>query len=391
MALIRQKKQFISIELFSLAICAYAIGTTEFVAVGLVPDIATDLSIKVSKAGYTISLYAIGVAVGAPFLTAITSRFRRNTLLVLLLAFFILANLIAFISTNLTILLVARFLSGLSHGVFFGIASTIAIKIVDPERSASAIAMVFSGLTLAIISGVPFGTYIGQKFGWRFAFLGVAVLGIMALITVILLFKKRIEGTNLTVSHQLKPLQSKAVLVSIGVTLLGYGGTFIPFTYLSVLLSDIAGFPKHSISTILFGYGCAMAFGNLIGGRLANKHTYRSLIWMFTLQTIVLISLTFALDSQIATLIILIPMGVFAFSNVPALQFYIVNLTRKRYPGTEDVVSALNISGFNLGVAIASVIGGLVIESNFGLVATPWVGGMMVLSGLALLIISRRI
>ncbi|MFE4710166.1 MFS transporter [Paenibacillus sp. NPDC056722] len=377
--------------LFALAISAFGIGTTEFVPVGLITTIANDLNIAVTLAGLLISGYALGVAIGAPILTALTNRMSRKSLLMSLMIVFIIGNIVAAIAPNFELLLIARFITAFSHGVFFSIGATIAVQLVSPEKKASAIALMFTGLTIAIVTGVPLGTYIGQAFGWRATFWGVALLGVIAIVSSAILIPKNLKQSPPTkFSDMFRLLTNSRLLLGFLITALGYGGTFVAFTYLTPLLHDVTGISQGMINIILIVYGVAVAFGNSFGGKLANKNPIRALFWMFIIQAAVLILLTFLAPFKTGGIIGVILMGLFAFMNVPGLQLYVVQLAEKYVPGAVDVASAINIAAFNVGIAIGSVVGGVVVE-HMGYVHTPWIGAIMVFFAIILTGISAKL
>lgn len=377
------------LALLALAISAYAIGTTEFVIVGLLPTVATDLNVSLPMAGMVVSVYALGVTVGAPVLTALTGRLRRKPLLLGLMGLFIAGNLLAGVSPNYETLLAARVLSAFAHGVFFSVGATIAADLVPEDKRASAIAMMFSGLTIAIVTGVPMGTWIGQHFGWRATFLAVSALGVIGALGVAALVPAKLSQPPAAgLGTQVRVLAKPRLLLAFAITALGYGGTFVAFTYLAPILETITGFSSGTVSLVLVLYGAAIAVGNMVGGKLANRNPVRALAWLFALQAVVLIVFTFTASSPVPALITLAGMGALAFANVPGLQLYVVQLAQRHAPGAVDVASALNIAAFNLGIAAGAFFGGRVVDSALGLAATPWVGGLFVLGGLALTLLS---
>lgn len=375
------------LALFALTIAAYAIGTTEFVIVGLLPTVAADLSIDLPRAGLIVSVYALSVTFGAPILTALTGRIARKPLLLGLMALFILGNTAAALSPGYETLLVARVLSAFAHGVFFSVGATIAADLVSADRRASAIAMMFMGLTVAIVTGVPMGTFIGQTFGWRATFWAVAGLGVIALAGIALLLPADLSrAAPARLSDQLRVLGSGRLLLVFGMTALGYGGTFVAFTYLAAILEHITGFAASSVSLILVLYGLAIAAGNIAGGRIADRDPVKALTYLFLAQAAVLALFSFTAVSPWLTLPTLAALGFLSFANVPGLQIYVVELAKKYRPGAVDVASAFNIAAFNLGIAIGAWVGGRVVASSLGLDATPWVGALLVVGALGLTI-----
>ncbi|MED1489506.1 MFS transporter [Bacillus smithii] len=373
-----------TLALLALAVSAFAIGTTEFISVGLLPLISKSLHVSVSVAGLTVSLYALGVTFGAPILTAITSQMPRKSLLLWIMFVFIIGNSLAAIATNIGVLLVARVISAFSHGVFMSIASTIAASLVSENRRASAISIMFTGLTVATVTGVPFGTFIGQQFGWRLAFMFIVAVGVIAFIANSILVPSDLrKGVRTTFRDQLKLVTNGRLLLLFVITALGYGGTFVVFTYLSPLLQDITGFQEQTVAVILLVYGVAIAIGNVIGGKLSNHNPIGALFYMFIVQSMVLFILTFTAPFKIAGLLTILFMGLLAFMNVPGLQVYVVMLAERFVPSAVDVASAINIAAFNAGIAIGSYLGGIVTDS-LGLIHTPWIGALMVLGAVIL-------
>ncbi|MBB3125191.1 putative MFS family arabinose efflux permease [Mesoflavibacter sabulilitoris] len=384
----KSKRKSLPAALWALTISAFGIGTTEFVIVGLLPTVANDLNTSISSAGLLVSLYAVGVAIGAPVLTALTSQIARKRLLIAIMLLFIIGNGLAAIAPSFILLILARILTGFAHGVFFSIGSTIAASLVPEDKRASAISIMFAGLTVAIVTGVQLGTYIGQNFGWRATFIGVAILGIIGAVASYFLVPASIKTSKpLRIVDQLKVLKNRSILLVLAITALGYGGTFVTFTYLAPLLEEVTGFSANMTSVLLLVYGIAIALGNVIGGKVSNKKPGKALMVMFALQAIVLFILYFTASSQTWSVVTLFFMGILAFSNVPALQLYVVKMSEKYLPGTEDVSSALNIAAFNVGIAIGAYVGGLIIESSLGVGATPWVGSMLVIVGFLITLI----
>ena len=380
-----------TLALLALAISAFAIGTTEFISVGLLPLIADDLNISVTTAGLTVTLYALGVTFGAPVLTSLTTRVSRKTLLLALMLVFIAGNSLAAAASGIGVLLTARVISALSHGLFMSIASTIAADLVPEDRRASAISMMFTGLTVATVTGVPLGTFLGQQLGWRAAFVAIVAIGIIALIFNLILVPSGLrKGTRTPLREQVKLVTSGRLLLAFAITALGYGGTFVVFTYLSPLLHEISGFQEKTVALILLVYGIAIAIGNVIGGKAANRKPMNALFYMFALQAIVLLIFTFTAPFKTAALITIFFMGLLAFMNVPGLQVFVVMLADRYAPGARDVASAVNIAAFNAGIAIGAYLGGIVTD-HMGLIHTAWVGAVMVFGAVLLTAWSRAL
>ncbi len=367
------------LALWALTLSAFAIGTTEFVIVGLVPTIAQDLGVSLPSAGLLVSLYAVGVAIGAPVLTALTGRWPRKTVLLSLMALFVVGNLFAWQAPSYESLIIARILTGLAHGVFFAIGSTIATNLVSKDKEASAIAIMFTGLTVALVTGVPLGTLIGQNFGWRATFLVVSLLGLIAFIGSALLVPKDLkQSAPAKLREQLQVLMEPRLLLVYLITALGYGGTFTAFTYLAPILEQVSGFSPNAIALVLLVYGASVAVGNIWGGKLADsKGPIKALSIIFSALTLVLLAFTFTASNPILAVLTILVWGAFAFGNVPGLQVYVVQLAEKYTPNAVDVASGLNIAAFNVGIALGSLIGGLVVE-DMSLMDTPWIGALIV-------------
>ena len=379
------------LALFALTLSAFAIGTTEFVIVGLLPTIASQLQVTLPSAGLLVSLYALGVAIGAPLLTAMTGKLPRKWLLVGLMALFTLGNLLAWQAPDYGTLILARVLTGLAHGVFFSIGSTIATSLVPKEKAATAIAIMFTGLTVALVTGVPLGTWIGQLFGWRETFLVVSALGLIACVGSYCLIPANLpRGATASLREQLTVLTQPALLRVYAKTALGYGGAFTAFTFLAPILQQVSGFSASSISLILLVYGVSVAVGNIWGGKLADKKgALPALKILFSGLVVILLALTFTASHPLLVVLTVLVWGAFAFGNVPALQVLVVQEAGHHAPNAVDVASGLNIAAFNIGIAIGSVVGGLVVE-HLGLMHTPWVGALIVLAALGLTLVSER-
>ncbi|HBM60270.1 MAG TPA: MFS sugar transporter [Citreicella sp.] len=380
------------LALWALTISAFAVGTTEFVIVGLLPTIAADLGVSLPSAGLLVSLYALGVTIGAPVLTALAGGLPRKTLLLSLLVLFVAGNAFAAFAPGYGSLVAARFLTGLAHGVFFAIASTIATSLVPRENESSAIALVFLGLTVALVTGVPLGTWIGQTFGWQSTFLGVVVLGLIGLLASARLVPSNLtQGPPPTLRDQARVLTSPRLLLVYLITAVGYGGNFIAFTYLAPMLTDVTGLGTGAVSLVILLYGASVAAGNILGGRLADRiGAIPALSLIFLGLSVVLLALGAVLTSPLAAIAVIAVWGGFAFANVPPLQAYTVQIAREVAPDAVDVASGLNIGAFNLGIAFGAWAGGIAVES-LGLAATPYLGAAVVVLGLGLTRLSGRL
>jgi DHA1 family inner membrane transport protein len=261
-----------SLGLYALTLGAFAIGTTEFVPVGLLPEIARDLHVSISAAGFLVTGYALGVAIGAPLFTIALNRVNRKTVLILMLTFFIAGNGLAAVANDYGVLLLARIIAAFNHGTFFGIGAIVAGSLVPKERSASAIATMFLGLTVAMVMGVPFGAFVGQHLGWHAPFALIALIGVLALAGVWLLVPS-IESKNPNLTAELRTLASGPVMLSLLTTLLGFGGVFVLFTYISPLLQEVTGFTPHAVAALLVLFGVGTLAGNLAAGRAGSSRS----------------------------------------------------------------------------------------------------------------------
>ncbi|EGT3627423.1 MFS transporter [Morganella morganii] len=373
------------LALLALTLSAFAIGTTEFVIVGLIPTMAQDLNVSLPSAGLLVSLYALGVAIGAPVLTALTGNWNRKTVLLSVMSLFVAGNLLAWQAPSYETLIAARILTGLAHGVFFSIGSTIATGLVPKEKAASAIAIMFTGLTVALVTGVPLGTYIGQTFGWQSTFLAVALLGFIALVGSAFLVPNNLKQASAArILTQVKVLGEPRLLLVFAITAVGYGGTFVAFTYLAPILQQVTGFNASAIGAIMLVYGVSVAFGNIWGGKMADKMgPVKALSYIFAGLAAVLLVFNFTAVNPIAAVLTILVWGAFAFGNVPGLQVYVVKLAETYAPDAVDVASGLNIAAFNVGIALGAWGGGIIV-TNLGLMHTPWIGALVVLSALLL-------
>ncbi|CAN7781173.1 MFS transporter [Caballeronia sp. LjRoot34] len=380
------------LALLALTIGAFAIGTTEFVIVGLIPTIASNLNVNLPSAGLLVSFYALGVAVGAPVLTALTGRVPRKVLLVALMALFTAANLLAWRAPGYDTLIVARVLSGLAHGAFFSVGSVIATSLVPKEKSASAIATMFSGLTVAFVTGVPLGTIVGQHFGWRATFLVVAAFGLIAMTGALVFVPKNIAHTvPASIRRQAELFAQPRLLLVFAMTAVGYGGSLIAFTYVAPILEQISGFTPTVVGVVLLVYGVSVAVGNFWGGKFADTHgPIPALKVIFGVLAVVLLLLEVTASSKALVLLTVLAWGAVAFGNVPALQVYVVKQAERFAPHSVGVASGMNIAAFNLGVAGGSSAGGQIV-THLGLMHTPWIAALVVLAALALTTLSGRL
>lgn len=349
--------------LFLIAINAFAIGLTEFISVGLIPMFVTDFGISEQTASLSVTLYAAGVIIGAPLLSSLTTKMKRKNVLLLVMIIFIIGNIIVVTAPNFNTLIVGRFISAFAHGLFMTAASIIAAGVVSPEQKSSAIATMFTGLTVATIFGVPIGTFLAMFFSWRTTFLIITLLGIIIFIVDIIFIPNNIKSpVTSSLKEQLQVFASKKVFVILLITTLAYGSTFIIYTFISPLLLTV-NFSQSSVTIILFIYGIMVAIGNTIGGNLTNTKPLSNLRKIIFGQIITFVLLGIFIPFKYLLLIATILMGLFAFMNVPGLQLAVLERAQRYTPNSIDLATALNISAFNLGIAGGSYIGGIVYSS----------------------------
>jgi DHA1 family inner membrane transport protein len=377
--------------LLSMKVGGFAIGTTEYASVGVLPQIADDFGINLARAGLVVSGYALGVSFGSPILAALTGNLSRKTLMLAVMALFVLANAAAALSASYEFLIVARIVSALPHGIFFGVGAAIAASLVGEDRRASAVAIVFGGLTIAVAAGVPIATVIGQRLGWPMTYWFVAAIGLVSLLAMAATLPRKIDIAPAGgLIEQVKVLGSGRLLIAFGMNFCAWGGTFVAFAYLPSILADITGFGPNGVAWMLALYGVSVIVGNFLGGRVSDKKVVPALALMLGAQAAVLLIFTFTASSMLGSILTLGVLGALMFCNVPGLALYVVQLAQRHRPGNVDIASTINVSAANAGIALGAFIGGLVADSRLGLGATPWVGALMVGVGLLLTLWSGR-
>ena len=365
--------------LYALAAGAFGIGTTEFVIMGLLIQVAVDLKVTIATAGLLISGYALGVFVGAPVLTVATSRWPRKTVLIGLMAIFTLGNLCCALAPNYTLLLLARVVTSLAHGTFFGVGSVVATSLVPADRRASAISIMFTGLTIATLLGVPAGAWLGLHFGWRSTFWAVAAIGVLAMLVIATLVPAdREHGKRIAVRGELRAIGQPSVLLGLLMTVLGFAGVFTVFTYIQPILTEVTGFAQGAVSPILLVFGVGLIAGNLLGGKLADRHLTRALWSTLVALIVVLGAMSFALHNKALAVLFVGLLGVAAFATVPPLQLWVLH----KADDAKNLASSLNIGAFNLGNALGAWLGGVVVARGPGLGALTWIAALVTFSGL---------
>ncbi|SDL48577.1 MFS transporter, DHA1 family, inner membrane transport protein [Paenibacillus sp. OK060] len=377
------KRGAFPLSLLCLTVGAFAIGMTEFIIMGLLPNVATDLNVSIPQAGQLITGYALGVAVGAPILTVFTHKIPQKKLLVLLMCIFIIGNALSVIAPTYGLLISARILTAFAHGTFLGVGSLMATRLVAPERRAGAVSVVLAGLTIANIIGVPFGTFIGQQLGWRSSFGAITILGIISLIGIIRFIPVIQQGPPANLGQQFRNLVRPQVLLILLIGALGCGSLFAVFTYITPMLVDISGFAEQSVTWILVLFGVGVTLGNILGGRLADWKLMPSLMVNFGILAVLLAALTLTLDNPYHAVITIFCWGVAAFGIMPGLQIRIMNMTRE----APLLATTSSHSAFNLGNAGGAYLGGFAI-THTGLISVPLYAAVIAALGLVGLFVS---
>jgi DHA1 family inner membrane transport protein len=370
------------VGLYALTAGAFGIGTTEFVIMGLLQQVAADLGVTIATAGLLISGYALGVFVGAPVLTLATGRWPRKTVLVGLMVIFTLGNLACALAPTYAWLMGARIVTSLAHGTFFGVGAVVATGMVATDRKASAISIMFTGLTVATLLGVPAGAWLGLHYGWRATFYAVAAIGIVATAVIALLVPAPTEApAPSNWRDDVRVLAKPQVSLGLLNTVFGFAGVFAVFTYIQPLLIHVSGFAESAVSPILLVFGVGMIVGNLVGGRLADRALARALLGTLATLAIVLLAMTFALRSHVLAIVSVGVLGAAAFATVSPLQMRVL---QKADGAGQSLASSFNIAAFNLGNALGAWLGSVVIAHGPGLGALPAIASLLPLAALAI-------
>ncbi|MCO6418506.1 MFS transporter [Siccirubricoccus sp. KC 17139] len=374
--------------LFALTAGAFGIGVTEFVVMGLLIEIGADLRISIAAAGTLISGYALGVVAGAPLITAATSRFSRRDVLLGLMLVFTLGNLACAVAPSYGWLMAARVLTAFAHGTFFGVGSVVAAGLVAPDKRASAIAIMFTGLTLANILGVPFGTWLGQTHGWRATFWAVTAIGLAVMPAIALLVPRdRPEAGAGEWRRDLEVMRRLPVLLGFLTTVLGFAGVFAVFTYVAPLLTRVSGLSDAAVSPVLLVFGGGLVLGNLLGGKLADRGLMPALLGTLAALAAVLLAMAAALPNPVTAVAAVFLLGAAGFATVPPLQSWVL---QQAAGAGQSLAASFNIAAFNLGNALGAWLGGVTIEHGPGLAALPLVAALLPLSALGLAWLGRE-
>jgi len=375
------------LPLLALALASFGIGTTEFVIMGLLPDVAADLGVTIPTAGLLVTGYALSVAFGSPFLAVATARMNRRKALLVLTAVFILGNILCALAPSYWLLMGARIVTALCHGAFFGLGSVVAASLVPPQKKAQAIAMMFAGLTVANILGVPFGTGLGQALGWRATFWAVAVIGAAAALALALWLPRAIPVPPMRLRQEARSLGSVQVILAMVISVLASASLFSVFTYIAPILLNVTQISPHAVTLMLLLFGAGLTLGNFIGGRLADWRLMPTMIGVFVLlgPTVALFAFTSAFAwAAAATLFV---WGILAFALVPPLQMRVVTEASH----APNLASTLNQGAFNLGNATGAWVGEVVLTAGLPYAQLPWIGTALAFAALALAIVSYRL
>ena len=372
------------LAVLALALGGFGIGTTEFVAMGLLPDIAASLGITEPTAGHVISAYALGVVIGAPLIACLAARMNRKTLLLALMAVFTLGNLASVLAPSYGTLMAARFVAGLPHGAFFGVAALVAAHLMGPRNRAKAVAHVMTGLTVATVLGVPMASWLGQALGWRSAFGLVVVVGLITL-TAIWFWLPTLRSMHVTSPlTELGALRRVQVWLALLVGMIGFGGMFAVYTYISTTMTDVAGLPRGLVPLALMVFGVGMVVGNLVGGRMADKSVIRGLYVSIGALGAVLALFVLAAHNPWTALVVLFGIGAAGSAVAPALQTRLMDVAH----GAQTLAAALNHSALNIGNATGAWVGGVVIAAGYGYTAPAAAGAVLAAAGLVVLTVS---
>ncbi|CAM5698415.1 MFS transporter [Streptomyces purpurascens] len=375
--------------LIALALGGFGIGLTEFLIAGLLPQVASSFEVTEAAAGWLISGYALSVAVGAIALTAATARLPRKPVLVGLVALFVIGNLLSAVAPNYPVMLLGRIVAALCHGSFFGIGSLVARSLVAPERKSRAVAVMFAGLTVANVLGVPFGALVGERWGWRAAFWAVTAIGVLALAGIAALVPGRAGEQRSTppsgLRDQLRAFRSSQVWLTLAATALSYGGMFGAFSYIAYTFTEVSGFAPADVAWLLMVYGVGLVVGNLVGGRAADRDRDRALVLSLLGLTLTLALFGLLAHSATASVVLVFLMGVTGFASVPGMITRVTDVAH----GAALAASA-NVSASNVGNALGAWLGGLAISAGLGYTAPLYVGAGIALTSVVVMMVAAR-
>ncbi|UHA72466.1 MFS transporter [Paenibacillus sp. 481] len=382
-----KQQKILTLNLFLLT---FVLGTSEFVIVGLLTEVSTDLNISISTAGALVSAFAISFAICTPVLTAIFSRFSKYPLMLSLIGVFIIGNIITAISSSFALLLISRIITAIVTGVLIALAMAVASETVSEEKRGTAISIVFMGFTIASVVGVPLGTIIGQWGGWQLAFWFTALLGIISLITSAATIPKGLKGFQSSLKQQLELLTNSRIIIAFSIPALSIGATYTVYTYLAPLLQEVLFIPNKYISLVFLLYGVVSVFSTLIGGRLANRNGISKLRYVFLIQAVILASIYVTFNSMATGLISISFIAFIIYIMNSTMQLYFIDLANKYFPTAKDLASSLTPVSINIGIALGSALGG-VVTTHKELIDVSWFGAIVAIAASLLTFISYRL
>ena len=368
-------------SLIALAIGGFGIGMSEFVMMGILPDVAKDLNVTIPQAGHFISAYALGVVIGAPILVAIAGNYPPKKILFSLMIGFTVFNSFSVFASSYGLMLISRLLSGLPHGSFFGVGAVVASRLVPKEKAASAVAMMFSGLTIANIIGIPLGTYVGHNISWRYTFMIVVAVGLVTVLAIKFWLPNIEKSEPIPLKQALKIFKRTELWLILAITAVGTGGFFAWYSYITPLLTDVSGFDSDMVIFILMLAGLGMTFGNVLGGKLADKFSpIKATALLLSVMSLCLITISLIAPIQWAMLLMVFVTGAFAFSTAPSIQMLMIKSAKE----SEMLASSVNQAAFNIANAVGAFLGGLPIAAGYGYTSPELVGACLAFGGVLL-------
>jgi DHA1 family inner membrane transport protein len=375
------------LALLALALGTFGIGTTEFGMIGVLPEVAKGFGVSVPTAGLLVTSYALGVMIGAPVMTLLGTRLSRKHMLTLLMLLFVAGSLISALAPAFGVMVAGRVVAACAHGAFFGIGAVVAADLVPPQKKASAISLMFTGLTVANVVGVPLSAYIAQNAGWRATFFVIAAIGVAGLAGIVKLVPDIPKPTGVSLRNEVSVFRDPQVLLAMAMTVLGFGGVFAATTYLAPMMTTVTGFAESSITWLLVVFGLGLVVGNLIGGRFADRALMRMLLISLSGLAAVLALFTLTAHNKITATVTIFLIGALGFANVPPLQKRILD----KAASAPTLASAANIGAFNLGNALAAWLGGVIITAGLGYTAVNWLGAIFAASAVVLTVLSAAL
>ncbi|MDK8183545.1 MFS transporter [Paenibacillus sp. UMB4589-SE434] len=382
-----RQQMLLTMNLFLLT---FVLGTSEFVIVGLLTEVSSDLNITISTAGALVSVFAISFAIGTPIFTAIFSRFSKYPLMLALIGVFIVGNLITAVSSSYELLLFSRIITAVATGVLISLAMAVASEAVSSERRGTVISIIFAGFTIASVIGVPLGTYIGQWGGWHMAFWFTSLLGIASLIASSASIPKGLKGSKSSLKKQIGLLTHSRIIIAFLIPALSIGATYTVYTYLTPLLQKVISVPDQYISLVFLLYGVVSVFSTLIGGKLAASNGIAKLRYVFLVQAAILISLYFSSNSIVGGLISISLIALVVYTINSTMQLYFLDLADQHFPSAKDLASSLTPVSVNVGIAIGSSLGG-VVTTSMELIDVSWIGGIIAIAASILTFVSYNL